>query len=879
MNARLIQRTTALALLVAGGLAHAGPQIVINELDSDTDGLDTAEFVELSDGGAGNTALDDHVLVFYNGATGDSYAAYDLDGAVTSPAGYYVLGNDGVPGVATVFGSNGLQNGQDAVALYTGSADRFPDGTPVTTSGLIDAVVYGTGDADAEVLAPLLVAGPQLDEDATGDKDRLSLQRMPDSGGHVRDTRAFALGIPTPNAANATAVDDGSETSTEPGQTQFGLRIHDIQGAAQASPYRGQTVADVPGIVTGVGDNSITVQDPDADDDPATSEAVKVFTGSAPADVNGRELQVGDAVAVSGRVTEYFAGNDTDNLPVTEITTTDGQGIARLSADDTRLSSRTITPVVIGQGGRTAPTEIIEDDASGNVIDNDSNVFDVREDGLDFYESLESMQVRINDARVIAPVNRFGETYVVADAGANATGLNARGGITIIDQPGQQVDYNPERLQIEAGSLEGVNVGARFARITGTLGYAFGQFEIRPNELAAPSASRLAPETADALIGGDVLSLASYNVENLDPNDDDGDADIAGGKFRAIAGQIAGRLRGPDIVALQEVQDNSGSARGDDITAADQTLQRLVDAIVAAGGPRYAFTEIAPVAGTNGGQPGGNIRVAYLYNPARVSLVDVGATGDATTAVAVGADARGALTLSANPGRIQPQDSAFANSRKPLAALFGFNGQRVLVIDNHFTSKGGSTSLFGAIQPPVNGGSDKRTRQAAIVNAFIDDARAAVPDARIAVVGDFNEFAFNPPLKTLTGEADGAPVVADLLGRLAPAEQYTYVFQGNSQALDHAFVTPALAEATRQVDVVHVNAEFAEQASDHDPIRLQFELPRRQARTSCLLPNGRAFPGADKALNDGRAGLEPGQSLAQLRAQRGRQLADERVSA
>ena len=45
MNARLIQRTTALALLVAGGLAHAGPQIVINELDSDTDGLDTAEFV------------------------------------------------------------------------------------------------------------------------------------------------------------------------------------------------------------------------------------------------------------------------------------------------------------------------------------------------------------------------------------------------------------------------------------------------------------------------------------------------------------------------------------------------------------------------------------------------------------------------------------------------------------------------------------------------------------------------------------------------------------------------------------------------------------------------------------------------------------------
>ena len=859
MKPSVLTGASALALLLVGGLAQAAPQVAINELDSDTDGVDTAEFVELTDGGAGNTALDGRVLVFYNGRTGESYAAYDLDGAVTSTAGYYVLGNPGVSGVAATFGSNGLQNGQDAVALYTGDASDFPRGTAVTTAGLIDAVVYGTGDADARVLAPLLVAGPQLDEDATGRKDDLSLQRVPDSGGHLRDTRAFALGAPTPGAANMAVGDGSSQDDTPPsdGQTLTGLRIHDVQGAAQASPAQGRNVARVPGVVTVVGTNSITIQDPDADNDPATSEAVKVFTGDAPRAADGSTLAVGDAVSVSGRVTEYFAGNDSQSLPVTEITATGGQGIARLSAASTVLSSRTITPVVIGAGGRLPPTEIIEDDANGNVIENDSNVFDPNEDGLDFYESLESMQVRVNDARVVSPVNRFGELYVVADDGAHATGINARGGITIIDQSPQidpQIDYNPERIQIEAGALTdaAINVGAHFDTITGTLGYAFGQFEIRPADMAAPAPSDLAPETADALLGGDVLSLASYNVENLDPNDDDGDADIENGKFAAIARQIAGRLKGPDIVALQEVQDNTGSARGDGVTSADATLSRLADAIVAAGGPRYGFTEIAPVAGSNGGQPGGNIRVAYLYNPARVTLADVGAKGDATTAVDVAATQEGALTLSANPGRIQPQDSAFANSRKPLAALFVFNGQRVLVIDNHFTSKGGSTSLFGAIQPPINGGADKRTRQAAIVNAFIDKARAAVPDARIAVVGDFNEFNFNPPLLTLTGADTGTPVVSDLLNTLTPAARYTYVFQGNSQALDHAFVTPVLKRALRQIDVVHVNAEFAEQVSDHDPIRLQFALPDAQARVSCYLPNGRLFPG------QGRATCPPG---------------------
>ena len=75
--------------------------VIINEVDSDTPGTDILEFVELYDGGAGNTTLDGYVVVFFNGgAVNDaSYAAFDLDGFTTNAAGYFTLGNAAVSGV------------------------------------------------------------------------------------------------------------------------------------------------------------------------------------------------------------------------------------------------------------------------------------------------------------------------------------------------------------------------------------------------------------------------------------------------------------------------------------------------------------------------------------------------------------------------------------------------------------------------------------------------------------------------------------------------------------------------------------------------------------------------------------------------------------
>ena len=181
--------------------------VVINEVDSDTPGTDAAEFVELFDGGSGNTLLDGLVVVFYNGGNDQSYAVFNLDGFHTNANGYFTLGNAGVPGVDLVFdpGTAGLlQNGADAVALFAGNAADFPVGTAVTTTNLVDAIVYDTDDADDPGLLPLLNPGqPQVNENGGGSGATQSSQRCPNGTGGARNTSTYTQGVPTPGAANS----------------------------------------------------------------------------------------------------------------------------------------------------------------------------------------------------------------------------------------------------------------------------------------------------------------------------------------------------------------------------------------------------------------------------------------------------------------------------------------------------------------------------------------------------------------------------------------------------------------------------------------------------------------------------------------------------
>jgi len=168
--------------------------------------------------------------------------------------------------------------------------------------------------------------------------------------------------------------------------------------------------------------------------------------------------------------------------------------------------------------------------------------------------------------------------------------------------------------------------------------------------------------------------------------------------------------------------------------------------------------------------------------------------------------------LSFSPGRIDPTNPAFANSRKPLAGEFRFRGHHLFVIANHFNSKGGDQPLFGRFQPPARVTETQRNQQAQVVHDFVAAIEAADPDAGVVVLGDLNDFEFSQALATLR-----AGVLHPLIETLPQQERYTYDFEGNSQALDHILLSDALFARPFAYDVVHVNAEFADQASDHDP--------------------------------------------------------------
>ena len=79
--------------------------IIINEVDADQTSTDDMEFIELYDGGTGNTDLSGLVIVLFNGSGDVSYNAFDLDGRSTDADGYFVMGSDIVPNVNWTIGS------------------------------------------------------------------------------------------------------------------------------------------------------------------------------------------------------------------------------------------------------------------------------------------------------------------------------------------------------------------------------------------------------------------------------------------------------------------------------------------------------------------------------------------------------------------------------------------------------------------------------------------------------------------------------------------------------------------------------------------------------------------------------------------------------
>lgn len=561
------------------------------------------------------------------------------------------------------------------------------------------------------------------------------------------------------------------------------LEIHDIQGCSHTSPYKGQKVKDVVGVVTHKVSNGFTMQSISPDDQFCTSEGIFVFTKDYP------NVMVADLVRVDGYVDEFTDGEPDDyNLSQTEIS----------KAEYTVI-----------QSDHTLPQPFVIDDMKGSlptaVIDNDGMMkFEPGEDGLDFFESLESMLVEIRSGLVVASRNDYNEIIVVPDVFTHINLISKHGAIITT-----QNDANPEKLMIKLPSnyRDQINMGDRFQTlIIGVMDYSYGNFKL----MAYPPIEIIShdKEVEPFVPISNGLTLATYNLENLSPMDENI-------RFTGFARHIVKMLHSPDVLVVNEIMDNSGSI-DDGVVNSDKTIIKLINAIQKAGGPNYSFSDTPPINNQDGGLEGGNIRTVLLYREDNgISLEESDPFVNGIT------NKDGKFLIRQNPSLIGENSSAFKGTRKPRLWLLNQNGRQFFVVGVHLTSQGANSPDWGNQQPPLKPEEGQRVKQADLINEELSDIHLTNPDIPIFIAGDMNDIPWSKTMYTLSKD-----IFSNTADPSTPEENYSYIFEGNAQTLDFIFVNQNLVSDVLQARFVHVNTylDKSDAISDHDPVIIEFQM-------------------------------------------------------
>lgn len=770
--------------------------LLINETDADTPSSDVLEFVELYDGGVGNTSLDGLVLVFFNGSSDTSYRATDLDGYSTDADGYFLLGNEAVtPTPDITFSNNGLQNGADAAALILGSASDFPSGTAVTTvttENLVDAIVYDTNDGDdAGLLVLLNAAQPQVNEGGAGDKDGHSNQRCPNGSGGARNTDSYAQFTPTPGEENLCEV---PVVATE-------LYIHEVQGSGSASPVDGDLVV-IEGIVVGdfqggtAGTNGdldgffVQEEDADADADASTSEGIFVYDGSSPA----TNVAIGDAVRVEGTVDEFH--------------------------DMTQIAS--LSGVSVQSSGNPLPTSTITSLPVTNAND---------------FEVVEGMRVTFPQSLIISEYfnfDRFNEIVLTSERHLTPTAEFDPGPdaiqaaqdflldrVTLDDgRTNQNPDptIHPNGLEFTLDNL--FRGGDTLQDVSGVMHYAFGLYRVQPTQGANYANDN--PRTAQPDSVGGSLKVASFNVLNYFSTLDDGAGSICGanqnlGCRGADNAEEFARQRAKTIAALTVIDaDVIGLLEIENNINDDAVIDLIVGLNEANGAGTYDYVSTGAI-GTDA------IKVALIYKPASVSLLG----------------AHAILDSSVDPRFIDTKN------RPSLAQTFmdSSTGGAFTVAVNHFKSKGSNCNSLG--DPDTGDGSGNcnvtRTMAAEALVDWLASDPTASGNQNALILGDLNSYDKEEPIDAIV-----AGGYTDLIHAFRGEDAYSYVFDGQTGYLDYALSNEALSDQVTGVADWHINSDEADlidydtsnkgpnqtavyapdpyRSSDHDPVIIGLDV-------------------------------------------------------
>ena len=375
------------------------------------------------------------------------------------------------------------------------------------------------------------------------------------------------------------------------------VTIKQIQGTGLHSPLAGERVK-TRGLVIGLLRRGFFLQTPGVKWDGQSSDGIFVYSPDwlAPQGV---------MVEVLGEVIDYLK-HDTAK-PVSQIHM---DSLRVLKNSDARGKAYQVEPIELSQ----------------DFIPADNHAL------AKLLNSLSGMLILIKAGQTfIAPSNPYGDYVLALDADQfdNSSSRSEHGGALIDgDNPHR---WYPGFRATNYNHAPRLNVGTRLLTdVCGPLNYRVDSyqlsvsdpFKVEPTYISLPK-SRLKPS-------GGAVTVMTLNCFNLDPHIEaeslvlnprqDVDDDWGNGRFHTLGQAVVLQANTPDIVALQEIQDSDG-AEMTEVVDASETYALLIKTIEQLGGVRYRHVDVNPELGADGGQPGGNIRNGFLYNPERMALV------------------------------------------------------------------------------------------------------------------------------------------------------------------------------------------------------------------------------------------------------------------
>jgi hypothetical protein len=568
-------------------------------------------------------------------------------------------------------------------------------------------------------------------------------------------------------------------------QTLQTVSIMQIQGNGQVSPLKGRYV-ETSGVVTLVTakKDGFWMQDPKGDGDPSTSDGLFVF--GFPSLVIPTP---GDSITMTGRIEEEQKGNE---LPRTRMVAVQ-------------------SPHVISRGNPLPePVQLTKLPDTSLA------------EGIAFWEAIEGMRVRVDNAPVVSPTTRFRQFDIVAPGNAVAgAGFHPSSGRLIIHSlGGDQVDYDPERIMVGDATVDdqpAVSAGDTVVSLVGVVDFAFGYYMVQPESLQLSQRELPKPPVSVRTGKPGNFVVTTYNLWDFFSSVPEGKnekyvlkpEDLAK-RVEKIAQSFITELQLPQIVAVQELQ----------AVNLPPLLKRINEL---AGADHQYETATLPTSDWRG------LTIAFIYDAKRVKLQKLFQfTGSETDA---------------SFGKSSP-----VGNREPLVGIFeaGPGIPPITVLCNKLKTKRTEESPF-TTEPPYRFTEVQRKAQTRAIRGFLNSLFEKDPNAYVVVTGDLADFDFaepgegdDYPLANLRGHKGEVPMT-NVTGLVDEAQRYDYIFQGEGVVVSHTLVSPALMKAFAGADFLHFNSSYPDglkwdtsttiRASDRDPLETRFNLaPARNAR-------------------------------------------------